>query len=153
MNSVPHSARPNAYEYGGLIAALILTLVLWFALWIGNGYFSAAFLHAYAVPWGYGALAHLIVSTIEHHLWRARDYVDDTDWRVMRWGVYGMILLVGTYDVGTSFVGVLGAAESRGIGTSVSIQAVAFVAAFGIAIAPEPLMILTWRAIRRVVWG
>ncbi len=150
----------NAYAFAGLVASLMLTLILWIAMWLLNGSFTVAFFTE-QLGWqsGHSWLAHLCISVIEQHLWKAKHILGllglQPHWSTIRWGVYPLIICVGVFDVGTSTWGVQqymerhsvsvptgnGLIESivwglplRGAWTSI---------AEGIAIAPEPLIVAT----------
>src|SRR5215216_1531849 len=93
------------YNRVGLILAIFAALWFFVALWGLNGYFTAStirsvgmLLGAASVSWGFGWLIHIIVSLIEHHLWKLRQAVGGAPLFVLA-GIYGLILLVGVLDV------------------------------------------------------
>lgn len=96
-----------AHEYNrvGLALAIFAALCFFCALWALNGYFTARtvrsigiLFHILWLSWGAGWLVHVVISLIEHHLWRLRDAVDNAP-RIVLYAVYSLIIVVGTLDV------------------------------------------------------
>lgn len=74
----------------------IAGLLVWMALWCVDGWFTASFLSLlFGVSLWFGAGAHVVVSLVQHHLWR-RNFRDN----------WPIILLFGAMNVSTSIAGI-----------------------------------------------
>jgi hypothetical protein len=162
VRSVPlkgNATVQHEYNRVGLALAVFAALCLFCALWAVNGYFTARTVRAAgqllriaALSWGAGWLVHVVISLIEHHLWRLREALGNAP-RFVIVGVYCLIILVGVIDVLTSAVAFLLLFNSLGfplLDRSVIITST--ILAEIIAIIPEPiivwLVVALWRVIR-----
>lgn len=139
---VPTFTRQR-YEYGAYAAAEVAAIVAWTALWLLNGLLTVLWLLSWGVAWWWGALAHVVISLIEHHLWRSQ-----------RGSKYPLILIVGGIDVYSSALGVLMFMGWAGLQLDPLYAYIfATVVAEAIAIAPEPNIIghlgEVWALMRR----
>src|SRR6266498_76433 len=85
VRSVPlkdASEVQQEYNRVGLALAIFAALCFFCTLWGLNGYFTArtvrnvgSLLFSVVVSWGAGWLVHIVISIIEHHLWRLRHAV------------------------------------------------------------------------------
>jgi hypothetical protein len=147
------------YNRVGLALAIFAALFFFVALWAVNGYFTARTVRAAgqllgiaALSWGAGWLTHIVISLIEHHLWRLRETVSNAP-RFVLLGVYCLIIFVGVLDVLTSALAFLLLFSSFGLSvTDPTVRFVSVVLAEVIAIIPEPLIVwlcvALWRVIR-----
>jgi hypothetical protein len=147
------------YNRVGLALAIFAALCLFCALWGLNGYFTARTVRnaAYSLflvslSWGIGWLVHIIVSLIEHHLWRLREALGNTP-RFVLVGVYALIIVVGVLDVLTSTLAFLLLFDSLGLSVlDPSVRVMSTIFAEIIAIIPEPtivwLVVALWRILR-----
>jgi hypothetical protein len=140
------SANTVQHEYNrvGLALAIFAAFCLFCALWAVNGYFTARtvrsiglILRLASVSWGAGWLVHIIVSLVEHHLWKARHAMSETPSFVIM-GMYCLIIGVGVLDVVTS-------------ASDPSVRFVSVVFAEVIAILPESLIVWLAVALWRVI--
>ncbi len=150
-------ALQRDYEFGTLLLAEFATLVLWLIFWLANGFFTALFVHAWALrlvdglnrflaqsvaldfsftlssstAWGLGACLHLMISLIELHLWRSGRRV-----------TYFTIIVVGIFDVFTSAWGIHALAGAWGLpGTGLAWIVLYVLLAEAIALLPERRMV------------
>lgn len=150
-------ALQRDYEFGTLLLAEFATLVLWLIFWLANGFFTALFVHAWALrlvdglngflaqsvgvdfsltlssstAWGLGACLHLMISLIELHLWRSG-----------RRSTYLTIIAVGIFDVFTSAWGISALAKAWGLpGTGLAWIVLYVLLAEAIALFPERRMV------------
>jgi hypothetical protein len=146
------------YNRVGLALAIFAALCLFCALWGLNGYFTARTVRnaAYSLflvslSWGIGWLIHIIVSLIEHHLWRLREAIGNAP-RFVLLGVYALIVLVGVLDVLTSTLAFLLLFDSFGISAlDPSVRVASILFAEVIAIIPEPIIVWLTVALWRIV--
>ena len=109
-------------------------------------------LFAASVSWGAGWLVHVVISIIEHHLWRLRHAVAGAPITVIV-GVFALIILVGVLDVFTSTLAFLLLFNSFGLDVlDPSVRFSGVVLAEIIAILPESvivwLAVALWRVVR-----
>lgn len=160
-------ADMDAYSFGGLLFAEFSGFVLWGALWLVNGFFTAlvvaqlvqwvvvgvnsfattvlGFPLALALPaavgWAIGVVVHLVIASIEIHLWRSG-----------RRSTYPTIVAVGTIDVLTSALGLQALGRAWGLPVDGLPYVIAYtILAEAIAIFPERRMVEHALAIRRMV--
>ena len=153
-------AVEQEYNRVGLGLAIFAAFCFFCALWALNGYFTARTVkaigdtfHLTALSWGVGWLVHLIVSLIEHHLWKVRHAASGTPGVVIV-GVYGLIILVGVVDVLTSSLAFLDLFRSVGFSiVDPTTHVVSTVLAEVITILPEPVIVWLGIALWRVVRG
>jgi hypothetical protein len=146
------------YNRVGLALSIFAALCFFAALWGLNGYFTARTVYslgvAFSLPvfsWGVGWLVHLVVSLIEHHLWRLRSAVGGAPGIVLI-GVYGLIVLVGVIDVFTSALAFLLLFDSLGLSaTDPTVRFLCTALAEVIAIVPEPIIVWLAVALWRIV--
>jgi hypothetical protein len=159
VQSLPlKGAVEQEYNRVGLALAVFAALCFFIALWAVNGYFTArtvrtigTLLRITSISWGAGWLVHVVVSLIEHHLWRLREAVDNAP-RFVILGVYCLIFLVGLLDVLTSALAFLLLFDAIGLSaTDPSIRFVSTLLAEVIAIIPEPIIVWLSVALWRVV--
>jgi hypothetical protein len=147
--------RHTSEEYNrvGLALSLFAALCFFSALWFVNGFFTARTIVTLSgLSWGAGWLAHIVISLIEHHLWRMRATVSRMP-RAVLLGIYALIICVGIADVLTSAIAFLMLFAGAGISpVDTTTQIVSIVLAETIAILPEPtivwLTIALWRVVR-----
>lgn len=119
------------YEYGAYAAAEVAATLAWVALWLLNGLLTVLWLAAWGLAWWWGCLAHVVISLIEHHLWRSK-----------RGSKYPLIVIVGSVDVYSSALGVLYFLHWAGLQLDpLYAYTFATIVALAIAIAPEPNII------------
>lgn len=148
-------ALSHEYNRVGLALAIFAALCFFLVLWGLNGYFTARTIVSLGLhfqialfSWGMGWLIHIIVSLIENHLWKLRGAVGGAPGFVL-FGVYGLIVLVGTIDVLTSSLAFLQLFASFDLSpTDPTIRTISIVLAEVIAIVPEPVIV--WLAV--VLW-
>lgn len=161
VRSVPlkgNSAIQHHYNRVGLALAVFSALCFFLALWGVNGFFTARtvrsiglLFHAETISWGAGWLVHVVVSLIEHHLWRLREALGNAP-RFVAIGVYCLIIIVGTLDVLTSAFAFLALFASIGLSpTDPTIRFVSTLLSEVIAILPEPVIVWLSVALYRVV--
>jgi hypothetical protein len=161
VRSAPlHNGKVVKQEYNrvGLALSILAALCFFLALWGLNGFFTARTvvglgisLNIAALSWGAGWLVHIVVSLIEHHLWRLRRAVAGAPGFVLL-GVYGLIIAVGVIDVLTSAIAFLYLFETVGLSAMDStLRLISTVLAEVIAILPEPTIVWLSVALWRVV--
>jgi hypothetical protein len=146
------------YNRVGLALSILAALCFFLALWGLNGFFTARTvvglgnsLNIAALSWGAGWLVHIVVSLIEHHLWRLRQAVAGAPGFVLL-AVYGLIIAVGVIDVLTSTIAFLFLFETVGLSAMDStLRLISTVLAAVIAILPEPTVVWLSVALWRVV--
>lgn len=155
-----HAEVEEHYNRAGLALAVFAALCFFGALWGVNGYFTARtvrsvglVLFGAAVSWGTGWLVHVVISVIEHHLWRLRHAVSGAPLTVVV-GVFALIILVGVLDVLTSTFAFLLLFASFGLPIAdPTVRFSSVVLAEVIAIIPEPIIVWLIVALWRVVRG
>ena len=147
------------YNRAGLALAIFAALCFFCGLWGVNGYFTARTVRGVgllfgviSLSWSAGWLVHVVVSLIEHHLWKLRKAVKSAP-LVVHIAVYCLIVLVGVLDVFTSTLAFLTLFATFGFSViDPTVRTVAVVLAEIIAIIPEPvivwLSIALWRVMR-----
>jgi len=153
-------AVEHEYNRVGLALAIFAALCFFCALWGVNGYFTARTIrsigyhfHLASVSWGIGWLVHVVVSLIEHHLWRLREAIGNAP-RFVLVIVYCLIIAVGILDVLTSALAFLALFDA--IGAPIldrSVLVISTLLAEVIAIIPESIIIWLIVALWRVVKG
>ena len=150
----------DQYNRIGLALAVFAALCFFCVLWGVNGFFTARtvrnigpLLGFASMSWGAGWLVHIVVSLIEHHLWRLRHAVGGAPSTVVI-GTFALILLVGILDVLTSTFAFLLLFVSLGADLSdPSTRFVSVMLAEIIAIIPEPIIVWLAVALWRVIRG
>ncbi len=151
------STRAGAeYSRVRLALALLAALVLFVALWLLNGFFTArsvlaisALIGTSAMPWSVGWLVHIIITLLELAFWPFRDLlIKISAPRGVLWAMCGLAFLVGAADVLSSAVGFLGIFHSGALSATMISTALAE----AIAVGPEPivvwLLVALWRVVR-----
>lgn len=107
---VADEAVAQEYNRIGLALAVFAALFLFGTLWLVNGYFTARTVRTISIAlgfaslsWGTGWLVHVVVSLIEHHLWRLRETLSRAP-RIVIQVIYCLVVIVGVLDVLTSTV-------------------------------------------------
>ncbi|HEU4322933.1 MAG TPA: hypothetical protein VFS21_07255 [Roseiflexaceae bacterium] len=147
----------QTYEHAGLIIAEVAAFILWLIPWALNLFFTALFVQGIAsrlvvalssvitsvspeIPrfglspvsaWCIGILAHLMISSVEIHLWRSG-----------RWGDYPVIIGISVLDVMTTVLGVIAFALSLGLAVdSFLARLLSTVISMTVALVPEKRLI------------
>lgn len=146
------------YHRTGLALSIFSAFCFFCSLWLLNGYFTARTVVVLgnlfgfvALSWGTGWLVHVVVSLVEHHLWRLRTTLTRAPGAVYV-GIYTLIIVVGVLDVFTSSLAFLLLFASTGFSVfSLTAIIISTVLAEVIAILPETvivwLIIGLWRVI------
>jgi hypothetical protein len=154
-----NEAIHDQYNRTGLALAIFAALFFFIALWGLNGYFTArtvrslgTLLGLSAFSWGSGWLVHVVVSLIEHHLFKLKEALGNAP-ALLIVVIYILIVVVGSLDVFTSTLAFLDLFSQAGLSpTNPTVRFVAVLFAEVIAIVPEPvivwLCIALWRVTR-----
>ncbi len=133
------SSPQTRYTVGAQAASEVAAATIWLVLWCVNGLLTVLYLGSWGLAWPAGILAHLVISLIEHHLWRGR-----------RRSTYPLIFAVGLVDVYSSAHELLRLALGYGVPLAyMDLVLLVTALAMAIAIAPEPQFVDHLRALRR----
>lgn len=143
----PYS-KPPQNDTSGLLAAHFVALCLYFVVWCLNAATTIAPFVALGMTFGYlglmvgaGACFHMATSLIEHYLWRSYDRA-----------TYPLIFIVGLMDIATATLGLMFVCHVFGIDVwNTRAYIVCTIIAEVVAIASEPMMVLHWRHLRRLL--
>ena len=144
------------YKRGRAAGGLTMFILLWSALWLLNGYFTARTVVAggmhfsLGLGWGAGWLTHIVLALIELSIIFITPYLRDAPLFIviLLWIV---ALPFGIFDVGSSTIGLSQFfTASLHIPPSLILTSICTVLAEGIAIAPEPVIIWLIIALVRV---
>lgn len=144
-----HAQVRAIYTKSGVIAVACVALVLFIAVWLLNGYFTARAAAGIGgvrglwwLSWGTGWCIHLIISVCEQHAWKVPSYVRSIPlladvYPYVLVTMWGLAVAVGSIDTLTTAVGLIDLLNVSAWGGVVWCVILAEVA----AVLPEPLIV------------